>query len=62
MEEYFLKNKYIKEDIENFIDLNQKKKFCHFFRFYLPIEKDKYIPTKYNIKISKGKINYIFIK
>ena len=33
MEEYFLKNKYIKEDIENFIDLNQKKNFATFLDF-----------------------------
>jgi len=33
MEEYFLKNKYIKEDIENYIDLNQKKNFAAFLDF-----------------------------
>ena len=33
MEEYFLKNKYIQEDIENYIDLNQKKNFAVFLDF-----------------------------
>ena len=33
MEEYFLSKKYIKEDIENYIDLNQKKNFANFLEF-----------------------------
>ena len=33
MEEYFLKNKYIKEDIEKYTDLNQKKNFAAFLDF-----------------------------
>ena len=33
MEEYFLKNKYTQENIENYIDLNQKKNFANFLEF-----------------------------
>ena len=33
MEEYFLKKKYFKENIENYIDLNQKKNFGNFLDF-----------------------------
>ena len=33
MEDYFLKNKYISENIENYIDLNQKKNFAAFLDF-----------------------------
>ena len=33
MEEYFLKNKYTQENIENYIDLNQKKNFSAFLDF-----------------------------
>ena len=33
MEDYFLKNKYISENIENYIDLNQKKNFDAFLDF-----------------------------
>ena len=33
MEEYFLKNKYTQEDIENYTDLNQKKNFAEFLEF-----------------------------
>ena len=39
MEEYFLKNKYIKEDIENYIDLNQKKNFAAFLDFICQYKK-----------------------
>ena len=30
MEEYLLEKKYLKEDIDNYIDLNQKKIFQNF--------------------------------
>ena len=33
MEEYFLNKKYKKENIENYIDLNQKKNFANFLEF-----------------------------
>jgi hypothetical protein len=33
MEEYFFEKKYEKEDIENYIDLNQKKNFSNFLEF-----------------------------
>ena len=33
MEEYFLNKKYKKENIENYIDLNQKKNFSNFLEF-----------------------------
>ena len=33
MEEYFISKKYVKEDIENYIDLNQKKNFANFLEF-----------------------------
>ena len=33
MEEYFLKNKYTQENIENYTDLNQKKNFAEFLEF-----------------------------
>ena len=33
MEEYFLEKKYLKENIENYIDLNQKKNFSKFIEF-----------------------------
>ena len=33
MEDYFLKNKYTQENIENYIDLNQKKNFANFLEF-----------------------------
>lgn len=33
MEEYFFEKKYKKEDIENYIDLNQKKNFSNFLEF-----------------------------
>ena len=33
MEEYFLEEKYLKENIEDYIDLNQKKNFAQFLEF-----------------------------
>jgi len=33
MEEYFISKKYTNEDIENYIDLNQKKNFSNFLEF-----------------------------
>jgi hypothetical protein len=33
MEEYFLEEKYLKENIEDYIDLNQKKNFAKFLEF-----------------------------
>ena len=33
MEDYFLEKKYLKENIENYIDLNQKKNFSKFLEF-----------------------------
>ena len=33
MEEYFLEKKYLKENIENYVDLNQKKNFAKFLEF-----------------------------
>ena len=33
MEEYFISKKYVKEDIENYIDLYQKKNFANFLEF-----------------------------
>ena len=39
MEEYFLNKKYLKEDIENYIDLNQKKNFSNFIEFIIQSKK-----------------------
>jgi len=33
MEEYLLEKKYLKENIENYIDLNQRKNFAKFLEF-----------------------------
>ena len=39
MEEYFFEKKYEKEDIENYIDLNQKKNFSNFLEFIFQSKK-----------------------
>jgi len=39
MEEYFLNKKYKKENIENYIDLNQKKNFANFLEFICQTKK-----------------------
>ena len=39
MEEYFISRKYINEDIQNYIDLNQKKNFSKFLEFIITSKK-----------------------
>ena len=51
MEEYFLEKKYEKENIENYIDLNQKKNFSKFLEFICQSKKIN-IDQQYNVLLS----------
>ena len=51
MEQYFLEKKYEKENIENYIDLNQKKNFSKFLEFICQSKKIN-IDQQYNILLS----------
>ena len=51
MEEYFFEKKYEKENIENYIDLNQKKNFSKFLEFICQSKKIN-IDQQYNVLLS----------